>query len=333
MQYRRRQDRGAEGAGPRRRARPRQARRIRRALQGTRRLRLRPRPRPARTGTRSCRSGNYADPAAGADLPARRARAGAPPDPHRPSNPDIAMKIFPLSSDRVSLGVTETGGHLSDVAFDIGGGRPRDADARRALGPGRPAGPTSTRSSMCSAAISSAPRSAPTTSCRRRNASTAHRPTAHGGLRPRATAGSTPCSTSDVMGARVTKRVEVRPGETMVYQRHTLDGRQRAPAARPARHAPCRSAAPARLFAFRLGGNAAGAGRDAAGRAQRPRLPGRTITDLTRAGLADGGTADLTRFPFADGHDDIWGLASDPDAALRLDGGDMRRSAAGSGSR
>src|SRR4051812_19449213 len=33
------------------------------------------------------------------------------------------MKLFPLGSDCVSLAVTETGGHLSDVAFTLPGGR------------------------------------------------------------------------------------------------------------------------------------------------------------------------------------------------------------------
>ena len=33
------------------------------------------------------------------------------------------MKQFPLRSDRVSLAVTETGGHLSDVVFVLPGGR------------------------------------------------------------------------------------------------------------------------------------------------------------------------------------------------------------------
>lgn len=33
------------------------------------------------------------------------------------------MQTFALKSDRVSLGVTETGGHLSEITFDIGDGR------------------------------------------------------------------------------------------------------------------------------------------------------------------------------------------------------------------
>ena len=33
------------------------------------------------------------------------------------------MKVFPLRSNAVSLAVTETGGHLSDVVFSPGGGR------------------------------------------------------------------------------------------------------------------------------------------------------------------------------------------------------------------
>ena len=53
MKYRRRRDRAAEGAGPRRRGRSRQARAVRRALPRGRRLHLRPRSAAARTGTRS----------------------------------------------------------------------------------------------------------------------------------------------------------------------------------------------------------------------------------------------------------------------------------------
>ena len=224
------------------------------------------------------------------------------------------MKLFPLSSDKVSLGVTETGGHLSDVAFDTGTGRrvtpmhtapwapdelPADIDPILHVLRGdffcAPFGPNDIVPTE--KRIHGAP------------ANGIWRLTASGDGWIEAVLDS------DVMGARLTKRVEVRPGETMVYQTHTMEGGNgRLPVGQ---HAMLHGDPPLRLSFSKWVW------------AGTPPQPVETppdgrcvlaypqdITDLTRARLADGSTADLTRFPFADGHDDIWSLASDPELAF-----------------
>jgi hypothetical protein len=114
------------------------------------------------------------------------------------------------------------------------------------------------------------------------------------------------------MGARLVKHVEVRPGEAVVYQRHTFEGGEgRLPLGH---HAMLHADAPLRLaFSKRVWAGTPPqpietppAGRSVLAYPQE-------IPDLTRARLADGGSVDLTRYPFAEGHEDIWSLASDPD--------------------
>lgn len=220
------------------------------------------------------------------------------------------MQMFPLNSDRVSLAVTETGGHLSDVAFDIGGRRVSPMHA----GPWTPdelAPDADPILGVLRGDFFCAPFAANDVDPAETRI---HGATANGTWRLAASGDGFIEAVLDakVMGARVTKRVEVRPGEAMVYERHMLDGGHgRLPLGQ---HAMLHADPPLRLAFSRWI------------RAGTPPEPVETppagrsilaypqdIADLTRARLADGGTADLTRYPFAEGHEDIWSLASDPD--------------------
>ena len=114
-----------------------------------------------------------------------------------------------------------------------------------------------------------------------------------------------------IMGARLTKRVEAHPGETVVYQRHVFTGGEgRLPVGH---HAMLRAEGTLKLgFAPRL----------FAGTPPEPvEVPptGRSILaypqeigDPAHAQRADGGSIDLTTYPVEDGHEDLWMLASDP---------------------
>ena len=220
------------------------------------------------------------------------------------------MKTFPLNSDRVSLGVTETGGHLSDVAFDLGGGervKPMHTAPWNSAELGPDIDPIL---HVLRGDFFCAPFAANDVDPAETRVDGA---TANGTWQLAASGDGWLDAVLDtaVMGARVTKRVELRPGEAMVYQRHTLDGGRAA----------CRSASTPCSMPIRRSGSPF---RPSSGRARRRcrsrrrrsgrsvLATGQTITDLARARLADGGTADITRFPFDTGHDDIWSLASDP---------------------
>ena len=113
------------------------------------------------------------------------------------------------------------------------------------------------------------------------------------------------------MDATVRKHVEVRPGEAMVYQRHSLEGGSgRLPLGH---HAMLDADPPLRLaFSRRIFAGTPPAPVEATPAGRSILAYPQEIADLTKAGLAGGGTADLTHYPFAEGHEDIWGLVSDP---------------------
>ena len=224
------------------------------------------------------------------------------------------MKIFPVSSDRVSLGVTATGGHLSDVAFDIGGASrvmpmhtaPWSPDE---LGPDIDPILHVLRGDFFCAPFAANDVDAAETRI--------HGATANGAWRLAASGDGwiDAVLESPVMGARVTKRVEVRPGETMVYQRHTLEGGHgRLPLGQ---HAMLHADQPLRLaFSPFVWAGTPPVPVETPPEGRSVLATGQTMTDLTRTALADGGTADISRFPFDTGHDDIWSLASEPDLAF-----------------
>ena len=224
------------------------------------------------------------------------------------------MKVFPLSSDRVSLGVTETGGHLSDVSFDIGRDRPVMPLHTAPWSPGEldpgidPILEVLRGDFFCAPFAANDVEPAETR---------IHGATANGTWRLAAAGDGwlDAVLETDVMGASVTKRVEVRPGEAVVYQRHTLaGGHGRLPLGQHAMlHAD-----PPLLLAFSpwVWAGTPPVPVESPPEGRSALATGQEITDPTRAQLADGGTADITRFPFDAGHDDIWSLASDPALAF-----------------
>jgi len=224
------------------------------------------------------------------------------------------MKAWSIQSDRASLAVTETGAHLSDVRFALGDGRtiePMHTSPweHEALPPDVPPILRVLRGDFFCAPFAESD-VIPTET-------RAHGLTANGTWQ---VTGQTQRTLDllldgDVMGATITGHYEVKSGQAAVYQRHTITGGNgRIPMAH---HAMLKADPPLQL-AF---GPHVWAGTPSTA----PELPpnGRSIlaypqdiTDLTRALLADGGTADITTYPFADGHEDVWMIATDATASF-----------------
>ncbi len=132
-----------------------------------------------------------------------------------------------------------------------------------------------------------------------------------------------------ILGAKVIKEFTLRAGHPFLYQRHIFMGG--AGALPVANHAMTRFDAPGtlsfspKLFAetpeFPLE-------RDPAIGRSKLRYPAR-VTDLAKVPMADGGSADVTRYPIAADHDDFLSLIEDPAnplgwaAALRPDKRDV----------
>ena len=224
------------------------------------------------------------------------------------------MRTFALLSDRVSLGVTETAGHLSDVTFIIGDGRsvaPMHTApwSNEELPPDIPPILRILRGDFFCAPFGASdviPGDNPT-----------HGASANGLWRLKQSGESLLDAVLDgeIMGATLTKHVELRRGQAVVYQRHTFKGGDgRLPVGH---HAMLRAEK-----TLRLGFGPwtwAGTPPDVV----EPPPAGRSILaypqeidDPARAALADGGTIDLTTYPAADGHEDIWMLVSDTTRAF-----------------
>jgi len=219
------------------------------------------------------------------------------------------MKTFALKSDRVSLGVTETGGHLSDVTFVVADGR-RIAPMHTApwsdetLPPDIPPILRILRGDFFCAPFGASdviPGDNPT-----------HGASANGIWRLKQSGESSLDAVLDteIMGATLTKHIELRPGQAVVCQRHTFTGGEgRLPVGH---HAMLRADKTLRLgFApWTWAGTPPDAvetppaGRSILAYPQEIADPARTV-------LANGGTIDLTTYPAADGHEDIWMLVSD----------------------
>lgn len=238
------------------------------------------------------------------------ATVGAPPAPAREHDP--AMKTYPLRSDRVSLALTATGGHLSDVAFDLEGRRVMPMHTApwydEAMPPDTPPMLRMLRGDFFCAPFGPNDGDPP---------GPQHGPPASGTW-TLAASGESWVDTvfeAPVLGARLTKRVELRPGEAVVYQRHVFEGGDgRLPVGH---HAMLRAGETLRLaFAPRIFAGtppevveAAPAGRSILAYPQE-------IADLGAAARADGGSVDLTTYPVEDGHEDLWMLATDPALAF-----------------
>jgi hypothetical protein len=219
------------------------------------------------------------------------------------------MKMFPIAADRAALAVTETGGHLSDVVFTVEGGR-KVTPMHTAQWAGETLAPETwevlkvLRGDFFCAPFGSSDLIAGETRVHGLPANGIWRLTA-----------STPSSIDavldgTVLGATVAKHVEVRPGESVVYQRHVLEGGEgRIPVGH---HAMLRAAHPL-LLSFSPWTMALTPpdpvetppqGRMLLANAQ-------TIADPSRARRADGGTVDLTVYPTPDGFESIWMLVAD----------------------
>jgi hypothetical protein len=220
------------------------------------------------------------------------------------------MKTFPIHSDRASLALTETGGHLSDVTFILDGGRRVSPMHAAPWSPDEVAAGTEPLLRVLRGDFFCAPFGANDVAPGEKRT---HGATANGQWRLEQSGDGWIDAVLDdkVAGATVTKHIALRSGHVMVYQHHTFAGGSgRLPLGH---HAMLRADPPIRIAVSpRLW---AGTPPDAietppAGRSVLA-YP-QEIGDLTRARLADGGAADLTRYPFAEGHEDIWGLVSDP---------------------
>jgi hypothetical protein len=220
------------------------------------------------------------------------------------------MIQFPLASDRVSLGVTQTGGHLSDVTFTLPDGRqvrPMHVApwADEDLPDDTPAILKVLRGDFFCAPFGLSDLIEPATPV--------HGPAANGTWRlldSSATALDAELA-GGVMGATLTKHVEVRQGEAVVYQRHSFSGGNgRLPIGH---HAMLYARSPLQL-AFSPWKKAltpaepvetAPHGRDLL-------AAGQSMVDLKAARRVDGSPVDLTVYPTPDGTEAIWMLVSDP---------------------
>lgn len=234
------------------------------------------------------------------------------------------MKTYPIRSDRASLALTATGGHLSDVVFDLDGRAVAPMHTAPWYDEEMPAG-AEPMMRILRGDFFCAPFGA--------NDATPGNALAHG---PAASldwrlvdSGETFVDTEldvPVLGARLTKRVEVRPGEAVVYQRHVFTGGEgRLPAGH---HAMLRADGPLRIsFAPRVLALTPPAPIEVPPAGRSILAYPQEIAALSAALRGDGGTVDLTTFPAEDGHEDLWMVATDPDlafgwtAATSVDGG------------
>jgi hypothetical protein len=219
------------------------------------------------------------------------------------------MKVFPLRSDRLTLGVTETGGHLSDVRFTLPGGRevaPMHVApwADEELPPETPPILRVLRGDFFCAPFGASDLVPEETRV--------HGLPANGTWRLLEAGDSAIDAVLDgqVMGASVTKHVEVRSGETIVYQRHTLaGGRGRLPVGY---HAMLRADSPLQLGFSRWTMALSMPKPEEEPPLGRALLASnQTIGDLRRAKRADGGEVDLTVFPSPERYESIWMLVAD----------------------
>ncbi len=213
------------------------------------------------------------------------------------------MQTWRIGGPRVSLGVTALGGHLDDVCFATDGGCVRPLHTA----PWSPDGhaddvPPMLR--MLRGDFFCAPFGA---SDLLPDEQRPHGAPANDVWEPvRISADAVELELRHaVAGARLRKRVHVRPGEAAVYQEHTLTGGTGAVPI--GHHAMLRAVEPLRLsFSDWVWG----------GTPPEPLEPDpqrgtsllaypQTFTDLAHVRLAAGGTADLRTFPALDRHEDL----------------------------
>ena len=219
-----------------------------------------------------------------------------------------------LTSDRVTLSVTKIGGHLDGVSFDLGDGRvvrPMHSAPWRAEMFDDDTPPMLRQLTGDFFCAPFGPGDLPG------HEAPVHGNTANGhwSLETRHSHALSMVLNETVMGATVSKTVMVRPEETVVYQRHVFTGGD-GPV--PLGHHAMLSARSKLTLGFgpyQWAGSAP-VPTEIAPEGRCLLATGRSFDDIQAAPLADGGTADLTRYPFADNHDDIWMIVADPDPAF-----------------
>lgn len=219
------------------------------------------------------------------------------------------MDTFRIASDHVSLGVTGTGGHLSDVTFTLPNGRtvqPMHTApwANETLAADTPEILRMLRGDFFCAPFGSSNLIASETRVHGLAANGTWRPTSQSATRLDATLDGT------VMGATISKTIEVIPGQAMIYERHTLHGGNgRLPIGH---HAMLSANHPLQLGFSRWKMALSTPELDEVPPGGRSLLaPGQTITDLHRARRLDGTLVDLTQFPSPKGFESIWMLVAD----------------------
>ncbi len=218
------------------------------------------------------------------------------------------MKAFSLRSECVRLEVTKLGGHLGNVTFTFG---------ERELTPMHTAhwaeeeleGETPPVLRVLRGDFFAAPFGDSDVLA---DGQHTHGLTANGHWVESARVGSRLELTLDgtVMGATVRKVVELRPSESVIYQRHVFDGGSgRLPLGH---HAMLRANGVLRLsFApWQWAGTPPEPVEQLPRGYSALRYP-QQISDLRRTTLAGGGETDLTRFPTLKNHEDLWMLVTD----------------------
>ena len=219
------------------------------------------------------------------------------------------MEVFPLRSDAVSLAVTATGGHLGDVVFRMSDGR-RVAPMHTApwidepLPEDLPPMQRILRGDFFCAPFG-ASNIIPT---ERRG----HGTPANGEWRVQASGEGwlDALLTGEVMGATLTKHIELRPGEAMVYERHTFSGGEgRLPIAH---HAMLKAETELRLgFSPWVWAATPPKPHEEPPTGTSMLAYPQRLFSLRTAVRPDGRPVDLTVYPSVDGHEDLWMLASD----------------------
>jgi hypothetical protein len=226
----------------------------------------------------------------------------------------LAMQLYPIRSDRVSLAVTETGGQLSDVVFSLDGGRqvmPLHTApwVDEPLGDDIPEIIRVLRGDFFCAPFGASDVIPGETRVHGLPGSGRWRLTGSTGASLDAVLDGT------VLGATLTKRVELRPGEAIVYQRHVFTGGNgRLPYGH---HAMLRAEKPLRIaFSPRLAALTPPEPIEEPPHGYPLLAEGQSIADLTRARRPDGSLVDLTVFPSVAGTEALWTVVTKPDIPL-----------------
>jgi hypothetical protein len=216
------------------------------------------------------------------------------------------VRTYPLKSDDVSLDVTETGGQLSDVTFTLKGRKVAPMHTAPWADEALPADvPDMLR--VLRGDFFCAPFGASDVL-----GGAVHGLSAGGMWRLQRADGMSLDAVLDgnIMGARLEKHIELRPGQAVIYQRHTfVGGEGRVPIGH---HAML--VAKTQLFLgfapFIWAGTPPEAIETPPTGRTRLAYP-QEMKDLARAGLAAGGTTDLTRYPTLDNDEELWTLVAD----------------------